>query len=225
VSNVAPQSTCEYLIRPWSHDDFKSAFAVVADVECAKAQVLCAAARCHTSLINIVDKPQFCTFQFGSIVNRSQLVIGISTGGAAPILAQNVRSRIESVLPQTVQALALKAAHIRSRMNARLKDTVARRNYWQAFFSRCFGGVKMHPGNVSGHKTVYDIQIGSVADLKVGDIRQLQMTYCIEYQSDIDPQILEFARREAMRVPTGQVNLDTPEARQHARTVRIMSPG
>jgi hypothetical protein len=49
--------------------------------------------------VNVIDKPAFCQFQFGSIVNRSPLVIGISTDGAAPILGQAVRRRIEAILP------------------------------------------------------------------------------------------------------------------------------
>ena len=49
--------------------------------------------------VNVIDKPAFCTFQFGAIVNRSPLVVGISTDGAAPIFGQAMRSRIEALLP------------------------------------------------------------------------------------------------------------------------------
>ncbi len=46
--------------------------------------------------VNVVDKPAFCDFQFGSVVNRSPVVIGISTDGAAPILGQAIRRKIET---------------------------------------------------------------------------------------------------------------------------------
>jgi uroporphyrin-III C-methyltransferase / precorrin-2 dehydrogenase / sirohydrochlorin ferrochelatase len=223
VSGVSDERMCEYAIKLWSPDDFENVFAVVADVGDAEAEALRIAVKIHTSLINIVDKPAFCTFQFGSIVNRSPLVIGISTGGAAPVLAQNVRSRIESVMPQTVQAFAARAARIRRRVNDRLKDASAQRAYWQAFFSRCFGGAKQPWGSVGSQVKVHDIQIKSVADLKLSDIRQLQMADRIEYQSNVDPQILEFARREAIRVRIGVSSPDARSEHQHKRIVRIIS--
>jgi uroporphyrin-III C-methyltransferase / precorrin-2 dehydrogenase / sirohydrochlorin ferrochelatase len=213
---VSGDCACDYEIRPWSLDDFIGAFAVVADVGEQDVRALCAAAKAHTSLINIVDKPAFCTFQFGSIVNRSPLVIGISTGGAAPVLAQTVRSRIESILPDAVQSLAAKAQRIRTRVNARLGDAPARRAYWRAFFSRCFGGMKnQHPAGA------YDIHVRTVGDLTVRDIRQLQMAERIECQSGIDPHILEFARREAARVELDALPSATASECKSERVVRI----
>ena len=45
--------------------------------------------------VNVIDRPAYCTFNFGAIVNRSPLVVGISTDGAAPIFAQAIRSRMK----------------------------------------------------------------------------------------------------------------------------------
>ncbi len=47
----------------------------------------------------MIDKPDYCDFSFGAIVNRSPLVVAISTDGAAPVFAQAIRSRIEAMLP------------------------------------------------------------------------------------------------------------------------------
>jgi len=55
------------------------------------------AARAAGVPVNLVDKPAFCDFSFGSIVNRSPLVVGISTDGAAPVFAQAIRARIEEI--------------------------------------------------------------------------------------------------------------------------------
>ena len=49
--------------------------------------------------VNVIDKPAFCDFSFGAIVNRSPLVIGISTDGAAPVFAQAIRAKLEALLP------------------------------------------------------------------------------------------------------------------------------
>jgi uroporphyrin-III C-methyltransferase/precorrin-2 dehydrogenase/sirohydrochlorin ferrochelatase len=66
--------------------------------------------------VNVIDKPTFCQFKFGSIVNRSPVVIGISTDGAAPILGQAIRRRIETLLPQSLKTWALLAQAMADRL-------------------------------------------------------------------------------------------------------------
>ena len=50
--------------------------------------------------VNVIDKPEFCDFAFGAIVNRSPLVIGISTDGAAPVFGQAIRAKLEAMIPR-----------------------------------------------------------------------------------------------------------------------------
>src|SRR5208282_3509148 len=49
--------------------------------------------------VNVIDRPAFCDFSFGAIVNRSPLVVGISTDGAAPVFSQAIRAKLEALLP------------------------------------------------------------------------------------------------------------------------------
>ncbi len=226
VSGVDDESICSYAVRRWSPDDFRDAFAVVADVEAHEARALCAAASDHTSLINIVDKPEFCAFQFGSIVNRSPLVIGISTSGAAPVLAQYVRSRIETILPAATQRLARKAERIRKRVNLRLGGAEARRAYWQAFFGRCFGSRKTARFRDPSRSAAHEIRVCSEDDLSVRDIRMLQTADRIEFQTGTDPRILEYGRREAQRFDLGSALMTSSPTDSGALTVRVLkAPG
>ena len=64
------------------------------------AAAFAAAARAAGVPVNVIDKPAFCDFAFGAIVNRSPLVIGISTDGAAPVFAQAIRAKLEALLPK-----------------------------------------------------------------------------------------------------------------------------
>ena len=93
------------------------------------------AARAAGVPINVIDKPALCDFSFGAIVNRSPLVIGISTDGAAPVFAQAIRARLEALLPKGFAAWAAAAA----RWRAALKDTglsfAGRRRFWQLFIA------------------------------------------------------------------------------------------
>jgi uroporphyrin-III C-methyltransferase/precorrin-2 dehydrogenase/sirohydrochlorin ferrochelatase len=85
--------------RPWAPEDFLGATLVVAAANGAEAAAIHAAAARPGVPVNVIDQPESCTFQFGAIVNRSPLVVGISTSGAAPMLGQAIRSRIEALLP------------------------------------------------------------------------------------------------------------------------------
>jgi uroporphyrin-III C-methyltransferase/precorrin-2 dehydrogenase/sirohydrochlorin ferrochelatase len=86
--------------RAWQPAD--CAGAAIAVAECAddtEAAAFAAAARAAGVPVNVIDRPAFCDFTFGAIVNRSPLVIGISTDGAAPVFGQAIRARIETLIP------------------------------------------------------------------------------------------------------------------------------
>jgi uroporphyrin-III C-methyltransferase/precorrin-2 dehydrogenase/sirohydrochlorin ferrochelatase len=82
---------------------------------------------------NMVDKPELCQFQFGAIVNRSPVIVSISTSGAAPVLAQTIRQRIESILPENLGAWGALAKRLRSRITHAIHDSSLRRAVWQRF--------------------------------------------------------------------------------------------
>ena len=74
--------------RPWSADVLENAAVAVGAFEDDEgAAAFASAARAAGVPVNVIDKPTFCDFSFGAIVNRSPLVIGISTDGAAPVFA------------------------------------------------------------------------------------------------------------------------------------------
>src|ERR1700719_3093724 len=67
-------------------------------------------------LVTFIDRPAFCDFSFGAIVNRSPLVIGISTEGAAPVFGQAIRAKIEALVPQGFARWAAAALAWRPRL-------------------------------------------------------------------------------------------------------------
>src|SRR5262245_62233980 len=87
--------------RPWSADVLENAAVAVGAFENdEEAATFASAARAAGVPVNVIDKPAFCDFSFGAIVNRSPLVIGISTDGAAPVFAQAIRAKLEALLPK-----------------------------------------------------------------------------------------------------------------------------
>jgi len=93
--------------RSWQPSDLPGAALALIDAETdPEAAAFQAAAKAAGVPMNAIDKPAFCDFQFGALVNRSPLVIGISTHGTAPVFAQAIRGWLETLLPANIQAWA-----------------------------------------------------------------------------------------------------------------------
>jgi uroporphyrin-III C-methyltransferase/precorrin-2 dehydrogenase/sirohydrochlorin ferrochelatase len=81
--------------------------------------------------VNVVDAPELCTFTMPAIVDRSPIVIAISSGGAAPVLARLIRARIETLIPSAYGRLAALAGEFRDKVKARFATVQQRRMFWE----------------------------------------------------------------------------------------------
>ena len=115
-------------------EDLKdAAIAIGAFEDDESAAAFASAARAAGVPVNVIDKPAFCDFSFGAIVNRSPLVIGISTDGAAPVFAQAIRAKLEALLPKGFADWAAAAARWRGALKLAGLSFAARRKFWQMF--------------------------------------------------------------------------------------------
>ena len=216
-------------LRDWRESDLDGAALVVADVEDEEAERLAALARRRGIPLNVIDKPRYCDFQFGTIVNRSPVVIGIMTDGAAPILGQAIRRRIEAILPASLATWAAAAKAFRGAMRARLTGKAERRVFWELFVDTAFAGPPARQGAaavldrlaqevLSNATEVLDGATGdlrgSVAIIGAGPgdpelltlkaMRELQAADVIVYDRLVTPEVLELGRREARRIHVGK---------------------
>ena len=114
---------------------------IVADIaDNAEASKFAKAAQAAGVAYNMVDRPELCQFQFGAIVNRSPVIVSISTSGAAPVLAQTIRQRIEGILPENLGAWGALAKRIRNSITHAIHDSGLRRVLWQRFAGLAMGG-------------------------------------------------------------------------------------
>jgi len=81
--------------------------------------------------VNVVDAPDLCTFTMGSIIERSPVVIAISSEGNAPVLARYIRTKIETMLPAGYGRIAGIAGEFRDKVKAKFTTTQARRRFWE----------------------------------------------------------------------------------------------
>ena len=81
--------------------------------------------------VNVADRPALCDFILPAIVDRDEVVVAISTGGASPTLASLLRGRIEAALPERIGAVARLAATFRAQVNALIAEPARRRAFWR----------------------------------------------------------------------------------------------
>ena len=199
----------------WSPSDLSGAALAVADIEDdEQAAAFVEAARDALVPYNVIDRPEFCQFQFGTIVNRSPVVVGISTAGAAPILGQAVRRRIETLLPATLSAWAHLAQQVRASVMDRLEAGPQRRAFWERLVDRAFGDAAPTPmdGDIDtiaaapplGRVTLVGAGPGDADLLTIKAVRALQSADVILFDDLVSSDVLELARREAKRMLVGK---------------------
>jgi uroporphyrin-III C-methyltransferase/precorrin-2 dehydrogenase/sirohydrochlorin ferrochelatase len=204
------QGEVELHARHFDETDFSGMALVVADAEDdAEAGLIARTAARFGVPCNTIDRAEFCTFQFGSIVNRSPVVIGISTDGAAPVLGQSIRTKIETLLPQTLSHWADFAREIRPVVLNRFSAGAERRRFWAQFASLAFGpflpakawltaspdsGIRNR-----GALTTIAVNPDDPDELTIRSIRILRNADMIYFHPSISAEVLEHARREAGR--------------------------
>ena len=206
--------------RRWSAQDFIGAAIAVGDCEDEEeARAFRDAAHAAGVACNTVDKRETCDFEFGGIVNRSPVVIGISTNGAAPILGQNIRRRIETLLPPSLADWAGWAQAIRRSVMDKLTAGAQRRAFWERFSDSALGGKKA-PGDArelanlidearsetpkGGRVTLVGAGPGDPELLTLKAVRAMQGADVILYDDLVSEDVLELARREAKRMMVGK---------------------
>lgn len=204
--------------RMADHGNYRIAVADIEDED--EAAIFASVMQAAGVPANVIDKPAYCAFRFGSIVNRSPVVVGISTDGAAPILGQAIRRRIETLLPRALAGWAGLAAGIRARITGLLAPGAQRRAFWEHFVDRAFSSPAGPETDEDGHLLVHAHEIasmprqGSVTLVGAGPgdpelltlkaMRALQAADVILFDDLVAPELLEMARREAKRMLVGK---------------------
>ncbi len=197
------------------------------------------AAHVRGVLVNIVDKPALSDFSMPAIVDRSPVVVGISTGGAVPALAVAVRQRIEALLPARLGKLAEFAESFRSTIKAKVTEMPARLRFWQRIVSgpiaeQVLSGredaaraelMRALNSDASGASvgTVFLVGAGPGDPelLTLRAVRLLQSADVIVYDRLVGTGVLEYARRDAERVFVGKEPTRHPVSQQQINDILV----
>lgn len=240
VAAEAPNGAISLHRREWREADIEgAAIAIGAFEEDLDAARFADAARACGVPVNVVDKPDFCDFAFGSIVNRSPLVIGVSTDGAAPVFGQAIRAKLEALIPTGFARWAEAAKHWRGKVKASGLSFAGRRRFWQMFTARAISNPNDDPGETefasllsaaksegasidAGSVTLVGAGPGDPELLTLRAVRALQSADVILIDDLVSPEVLDFARREAKKMMVGKAGYG-PSCKQEEINAMMVS--
>ncbi|HET6629136.1 MAG TPA: siroheme synthase CysG [Woeseiaceae bacterium] len=183
-----------------------------------------AAADAAGILCNVVDDNSASRFILPAIVDRSPVTIAIGTGGNAPVLAQQLKSRIERWLPARIGVLAARAGRWRRLVRKRFATLDERRRFWQRFFEgpaaeHILAGRERRAEQLVRRELVDSVRPGGrrageayIVGAGPGDpglvtIRAQQLigqADVVLYDRLVSPAVLDYARKEAERIDVGK---------------------
>jgi uroporphyrin-III C-methyltransferase/precorrin-2 dehydrogenase/sirohydrochlorin ferrochelatase len=132
LTALSNENAFVWLPRQFEPDDVEGCRLVIAATDDAQVnQQISAVAHAHNIPVNVVDCPELCSFIMPAVVDRSPVVVALSSGGGSPLLTRLLKAKIESLLHPAYSRLAEFAERNRRRVKAAIGDAVARRRFWE----------------------------------------------------------------------------------------------
>jgi uroporphyrin-III C-methyltransferase/precorrin-2 dehydrogenase/sirohydrochlorin ferrochelatase len=176
--------------------------------------------------VNVVDSPSLCSIITPAIVDRSPLMIAITSGGDAPVLARQMRAKLEVMFPSAYGSLASIASKFRHRVKATVTSEAKRLRFWE----KVFNGVaaeKAFAGKIDEAEQAIEYQLSGDANAELqgevylvgggpGDpdlltfkaLRLMQQADVVLYDRLVSEPVMNLVRRDADRIYVGKRTSD-----------------
>jgi uroporphyrin-III C-methyltransferase/precorrin-2 dehydrogenase/sirohydrochlorin ferrochelatase len=169
-------------------------------------------------LTNVVDQPELCTYITPAIIDRSPIIIAMSSSGSAPILLRMLREQIEKMLPNGYGKLADFSFKFRDHVKARVKGLRNRRTFWENTLRGAIGenilqgnvvkaeqqliaSIKEEISPPQGEIIFIHTKTGEPDKLTLQAHREMQFADAVFYDDDVNIDFIEYIRRDAEKYP------------------------
>ncbi|WP_065369524.1 siroheme synthase CysG [Kosakonia sacchari] len=170
---------------------------------------------------NVVDAPKQASFIMPSIIDRSPLMVAVSSGGTSPVLARLLREKLESLLPQHLGHVAHFAGTLRGRVKKQFASMSERRRFWEKLFvndrlaqslanqdtssvEKITEKLLTEPLDNRGEVVLVGAGPGDAGLLTLKGLQQIQQADVVVYDRLVSDEIMNLVRRDADRVFVGK---------------------
>ncbi|MEM5528415.1 siroheme synthase CysG [Gammaproteobacteria bacterium AS21] len=172
--------------------------------------------------VNVVDCPEFCTFVFPAIVDRSPIVIAISSGGEAPVLVRVLRAKLETLIPNGYSRLASLAGEFRSKVKEKFTTINQRRRFWESVLQGQIAETMLAGRDKDAHEMMVKKLHEADTQLPAGEVylvgagpgdpelltfkalRLMQQADVVMYDALVSKEVMELCRRDADLIFVGK---------------------
>ena len=221
---LADKGHIQHLQREFAEADLDGcALVIAATDDRAVNENISALANARLLPVNVVDNPDLCSFIMPSIIDRSPVQIAVSTGGASPVLARMIRTRLEGLIPASYGRLGALVEGFRDKVKAAFPNVEMRRTFWENILGGSvaelvFSGhddearekldelLQQESANPQQSGEVYLVGAGPGDPdlLTFRALRLMQQADVVVYDRLVSPAIMEKVRRDAEIVYVGK---------------------
>ena len=225
LEQLRQQGHIHWLGQAFAAQQLDEVFLVIAatDDSALNAQVFAEADK-RRVLANVVDDQPRCSFIFPSIIDRSPLVVAVSSSGQAPVLARMLREKLEALLPASLGQMAEVAGRWRGQVKHQLNAIGERRRFWEKTFSGRFSTLVASGQTAEAERqleqNLQEFALGSegsqgeialigagpgdVGLLTLRGLQVMQQADVVLYDHLVSDEILDLVRRDAERICVGK---------------------
>ncbi len=196
--------------------------------------------------INVVDRPDLCDFTVPSILERGEIVAAVGTGGAAPVLAKQVRAQLETLIPQAMGPLSELAKAFRPQVAAVIEDSTQRRQFWEAALNGYPAELALD-GDIDGARTAFEAMLAAYCQptkpsgrvdivgagpgdpelLTLKAFRLIQNADVVFHDRLVSDEVMDLVRRDADRISVGKAKGDhsVPQSQIHELMIEAAHEG
>lgn len=222
LAELATNGTIEWLAGEFEPSQLTGKWLVVAATDRREVNALVYQSANQAGIFaNVVDDPKRSSFIMPSIIDRSPLMVAISSGGKAPVLARLLREKLEALLPQHLGAVAAFAGGLRERVKARFATMGERRQFWerllgadrlgqalargdQASANQLADNLFAEEGASQGEVILVGAGPGDPGLLTLHALRQMQQADVVVYDRLVSDEVMALVRRDAKRIFVGK---------------------